>query len=92
MTATQPEPLTAYLTTVDGYGEKQLDVIPGDEGSGLAPILTVALGDDAVLSDAEEILRKHGLRTIKTHIDGVLDQPGHWTNTDFGAVASVERI
>lgn len=98
---TTPTTFAAYLTTVDGYGDKTLDVIPDAEGSGLAPVLSVDLptlaedadGDLVVDMEAvDRILRENGYRTVKTHIEGVLDQPGHWTNTAFGAVASVERI
>lgn len=94
-------PFAAYLTTVDGYGDRTLDVIPGEDGSGMAPVLTVPVPFDGVdgygdpvvdMVSVDRILRAHGFRTVKTHIEGVIDQPGHWTLTDFGAVASVERI
>ena len=86
--------MAAYATTVDGYGDLAVDVIPGEEGSGLAPVLTLPLSvddDGRLTSDLDAMLAEHGYRTVPTFVRGAVRQPGHWTPTAFGAVASIVK-
>lgn len=80
---------TAYLTTEPGYGNPTLDVIEGQEGSGREPALTVPVDPGDV--DPDALLAEHGWRAIVVQIEGTPPQPGPWTDTAFGQVATVER-
>lgn len=89
-------PVTAYVVSADGYGDPELLVIPGEDGSGQEPILTLPIEvdeDGNVTSDVDGMLRDHGWVAYRPEAPaGHLRQPDRWEPTVFGSVASVRRI
>lgn len=75
----------AYVTSVDGYGDKDIQVFAwdSDDGSTVGPALvTLPYVDGMDGIDIAAALRRSGWRVTSEQVDA----------TDFGSVADVEPI
>jgi hypothetical protein len=93
------DPLDIFIvmvTTVEGYGDPEVLVLPGLEGDGGEPVLRTAVRRDPLggvdTMAIEEELGRAGYVPVQTEMAGSMTrQPGIWTETDFGFVGTALR-